>query len=233
MSARPSLILIPALLVAAICARLGFWQLGRLAERRAANAQILAATALPVLDLNRSEGGTGRAERRGVARGTFDRSEEVVLRAFVYQGAPGVRIVTPLRLAGSDSAVLVLRGFVSADDAVHPSTDSTDEPGELEIRGVLKPIASDTDGGAPLMSGNLTTWRRLDLPTLRKKIPYPILDVYLIAERDSVHHGFPIRLEPPALDDGPHLSYALQWFAFGVTAIVVGAIIALRGRRAT
>ncbi|HKV76001.1 MAG TPA: SURF1 family protein [Gemmatimonadales bacterium] len=233
MSARSSTILIPAVLVAAVCARLGFWQLSRLAERRAANARTLSATALPELNLNQGEGGAGRAERRGVARGTFDRSEEIVLRAFVYQGAPGVRIVTPLRLAGSDSAVLVLRGFVSADDAIHPSTDSTDEPGEREVRGVLKTIVSEADSGAPLVSEGLTTWRRLDLAALRKQIPYPVLDVYLIAERDSLHHGFPIRLEPPALDDGPHLSYALQWFGFGITALVVGGVIASRGRRET
>jgi surfeit locus 1 family protein len=231
MSARPGTILIPAVLVAAVCVRLGFWQLSRLEQRRAANARIVAAGALPELQLNEGGGGDDRADRRAVARGSFDRSQEIVLRGFVYQGAPGVRIVTPLRLKGSDSAVLVLRGFVTADDAVHPTVDSLDEPGDLEIRGVLKPVATETDSGGPLTRNGATTWRRLDLAMLRSRLPYPILEVYLIADRDSTRHGFPIRLEPAPLDDGPHLSYALQWFGFAVTALVVGGVIAYRGVR--
>ena len=220
----------PAVIVAAVCVRLGFWQLSRLEQRRASNARIVAAGALPELRLNEGGTGDGRTDRRAVARGSFDRSQELVLRGFVYQGAPGVRIVTPLRLEGSDSAVLVLRGFVTADDAVRPTVDSLDEPGEKEIRGVLKPIATEPDSGGPLLRGGATTWRRLDLAALRARMPYPILEAYLIADRDSTRHGFPIRLEPPALNDGPHLSYALQWFGFAVTAMVVAGVIALRGK---
>jgi surfeit locus 1 family protein len=230
MSVRPSTILLPALVVAAVCVRLGFWQLSRLQQRRAANARTVAAAALPPLQLNDGIGASDRNGRRAIATGSFDRAHEVVLRGFVYQGAPGVRVVTPLRLAGSDSAVLVLRGFVTADDAVHPNVDSLDEPGELEIRGVLQPVATEPDSGGPLPRGGATTWRRLDLAALRARIPYPILDDYLIADRDSTRHGFPIRLEPAALDDGPHLSYALQWFGFAITAVVGAVIVAVRGR---
>lgn len=231
MSVRPSTILLPALVVAAVCVRLGFWQLSRLQQRRAANAHTVAAAALPPLQLNDGIGASDRNGRRAVGTGSFDRAHEVVLRGFVYQGAPGVRVVTPLRLAGSDSAVLVLRGFVTADDAVHPKVDSLDEPGELEMRGILEPVATEPDSGGPLVRDGATTWRRLDLVALRARIPYPILDVYLIADRDSTRNGFPIRLEPAPLDDGPHLSYALQWFGFAITAVVGATIVAVRGGR--
>jgi cytochrome oxidase assembly protein ShyY1 len=32
----------------------------------------------------------------------------------------------------------------------------------------------------------------------------------------------------PALDDGPHLTYALQWFSFAVIAVVGGALLSRR-----
>jgi surfeit locus 1 family protein len=230
-SSRPWLILIPALLVAAVCVRLGVWQLDRLHQRRARNAAIIAATALPAIELNTGGTGSIRTNRRARATGSFDRSHEVVLRSFEYQGAPGVRVVTPLRLAGSDSAVLVLRGFVDAPDAVHAKLDSLDEPGTVSLSGVLKEIPSGPDSGGALESHGSTTWRRLDLPALRARTPYPLLEVYLIADRDSTHHGFPIRLEPEPLDDGPHLSYALQWFGFAITAIVVGSIIGFKSAK--
>lgn len=228
MSFRPGLILIPAIVVAAVCVRLGIWQLDRLYQRRASNASIVAATALPAIRLNEGAATGDRVNRRATARGELDRSHEVVLRRFEYQGAPGVRVVTPLLLAGSDSGVLVLRGFVNADDAMHARLDSLDEPGTLDLTGVLKAVPTSPDSGGPLGPANALTWRRLDLAALRARSPYPLLDVYLIADRDSVHRGFPIRLEPDPLDDGPHLSYALQWFGFAITAVVVGGVIALK-----
>jgi surfeit locus 1 family protein len=38
------------------------------------------------------------------------------------------------------------------------------------------------------------------------------------------------RLPPPALDEGPHLSYAIQWFSFAAIALIGGAAVAVRNR---
>jgi cytochrome oxidase assembly protein ShyY1 len=35
----------------------------------------------------------------------------------------------------------------------------------------------------------------------------------------------------PTFDEGPHLSYAIQWFAFATIAVVGGAVLLLRDRR--
>jgi cytochrome oxidase assembly protein ShyY1 len=35
----------------------------------------------------------------------------------------------------------------------------------------------------------------------------------------------------PALDEGPHRSYALQWFSFAVIALVGAALMVARERR--
>jgi cytochrome oxidase assembly protein ShyY1 len=42
---------------------------------------------------------------------------------------------------------------------------------------------------------------------------------------------YPRRLEPQPLDDGPHLSYMLQWFAFAATALVFAGVIARPEKR--
>jgi surfeit locus 1 family protein len=39
-----------------------------------------------------------------------------------------------------------------------------------------------------------------------------------------------VRLPPPALDEGPHLSYAIQWFSFAAIALIGGTAVALRSR---
>ena len=96
---------------AAVCIRLGFWQIGRLQERRVANRTAAEARAAPVIRLPK---GSGEAldNRRVEAVGRYDDANEIVLRGTSYQGLPGVTVVTPLRLPGTDSAQLVTRGFV-------------------------------------------------------------------------------------------------------------------------
>ena len=38
-------------------------------------------------------------------------------------------------------------------------------------------------------------------------------------------------MEPPALDDGPHLSYAIQWFGFALIGVIGACVVAFRARR--
>lgn len=223
------LLLTASLLMAALFVRLGYWQLSRLRERRQENRIAEAARTGPVLDLNAgTQPGPSRAHYRVVASGEYDRGHEVVLRGHMYREVPGVQVVTPLRLAGSDSAVLVNRGYVPSPDATFAVTDSLNEPGMVRVEGVALAIPSSSDSGAPLRSNDRETWRRLDLAALRSRVPYPILDVYILQSPGDSLPRSPRRLEPQPLNDGPHLSYAIQWFAFAAIAVGGGLIVVLR-----
>jgi surfeit locus 1 family protein len=219
------LLVIPLLIAAAVCVRLGFWQVHRLQARRAANAHALAARAEPEIDLAQRPPGTPFANRRVRATGTFDRAHEMVLRGQVLS-VPGVELLTPLRLAGrGDTAVLVDRGFVPSPDAATLPDAPFDEPGEREVRGLAAPLESAPDSGQPLSHQGRTTWRRPDLGAARARLPYPVLDIVLLQTPDSAAPSFPRRREARALDDGPHLSYAIQWFAFATMAVIFSGIM--------
>jgi surfeit locus 1 family protein len=219
------LTLLALALVAAVFGRLGFWQLSRLEERRAANRLAAAARAEAPRELGVGADWTAAElnERWVEATGEFDHAHEVVLRGQAFQGAPGVLVVTPLRLGAGDSAVLVLRGFVPSADAVRAEIDSLREPGQARVRGLATSIASG--GGQPLEHGGRTTWARLDLEALRARLPYPVLPVLLRQTPDSGLPALPRRLPPPELSEGPHLSYAIQWFAFAVMAVAFGVLV--------
>jgi surfeit locus 1 family protein len=217
---------------------LGIWQLRRLAARRSANQQSLAQRELPPLDLNR-EPPLELTYRRVSAAGRYDFGNQVVLRGRVLHGAPGVQIVTPLRLSGRDTAVLVNRGFVPAPDAAYPPPGVVyHEAVEALVRGVALSLPDEGDG-APLRAPRGETWRRLDRSAMGARLPYPIAPYYLIAEADPAagtdHTArgrvLPIRIEPPTLDNGPHLSYALQWFLIGAAALVFGVAFTRRAAR--
>ncbi|MBA3317936.1 MAG: SURF1 family protein [Gemmatimonadales bacterium] len=213
------------LLIAAVCVRLGFWQVGRLSERRAANAAAEDMRARPTLDLGVGAGRTA-AELNGrwvEARGVYDRNHEVVIRGQAFGGTPGVHLATPLRLEGSGAAVMVLRGFVPAPDAVRANTGALVEPGTVRIRGLAEPVG--VGNGNPIEHAGRTTWARLDLEALRERVPYPLLPVVVRQAPDSSLPRSPRRLPPPVLDDGPHLGYAIQWFLFAGMAVAFAVLV--------
>jgi cytochrome oxidase assembly protein ShyY1 len=98
------------------------------------------------------------------------------------------------------------------------------EPGLQQVEGIALPV--DTAGGVPLQRRSVTTWARLDRNALEARLPYRVYPFYVREAPDSGAPAFPRRLDPPALNDGPHLNYAIQWFAFAGMALVFAGIMA-------
>jgi surfeit locus 1 family protein len=196
-----------------ICTRLGLWQLGRHFARRSANGLAAVARAgepriLPGV-------GYLAPDVPVVATGSFDHEHEFVLRGRAYDGAPGVEIATPFRMEGSDTALIVVRGFVPSNDAMSVDRTELREEGVRTIRGIAFPLPLD---GIPLERNGDTTWSRIPGAWIEMPghFPYPVYRYALWQEKESGMPGFPIRVGAPALTTGPHLSYAIQWFAFAV-----------------
>jgi surfeit locus 1 family protein len=227
MSFRARLVLIVCFtLVALVFARLGLWQVSRLRERRAANVVALQARSAPRIQLDDAAPITAELAGREVSvTGRYDHENDLVLRGKAYRGSPGVEVVTPLVLQGG-RAVLVNRGFLPTPDAVTAQTDSVREFGRLRVDGTALIVPSGS--GAPLDRSGHTTWARLDREALGARLPYRVAPVYIRQSPDSALPRFPRRLEPLPIDDGPHLNYAIQWFAFAAMAIVFGAVILSR-----
>jgi cytochrome oxidase assembly protein ShyY1 len=222
-----------ALLVAAIVVTTGFlarWQYGRHQDRVARNAVYLEGRALPPVDLAAAGTDTMSLDgRRLVATGRFDPSGEMLLRGRVRGASPGLHVATPLLLAGGGGVVWVERGFVAAPDATTPTgTVPPPDTGVVRVTGVGMAVPVTDDAGQPLVRGTDTTWRRLDRTVLATR-RVGSLPTYLLLEGDAGGPGRLPTVEPPALDEGPHFSYAVQWIGIGLAALAFG-IIALRPR---
>lgn len=207
-----------ASVAAIVCVGAGVWQIDRLGQRRAKNARLAARLALPPIEL-RGEGisADSARERRIVARGVYDFTQERIRPLRSFDGAPGVALITPLRLADG-SAVLVDRGWVPSPDAVHVDQGVYREPDTATVEGF----------------GFIAPRGRADADParLRDSVPYSLLPFVLQQTGMTAPKGLPRRWPSPVLDDGPHLSYAIQWFSFAVI-IIVGTVALLRRPGAT
>jgi cytochrome oxidase assembly protein ShyY1 len=77
-------------------------------------------------------------------------------------------------------------------------------------------------------AGTLTEAQRVDIPRLQQQVDGELVDMYVDAFASDPADS--PALEPvvkPDLSEGPHLSYAVQWFIFSVCA-AVGWVLAIR-----
>ncbi|HVP38002.1 MAG TPA: SURF1 family protein [Candidatus Saccharimonadales bacterium] len=209
---------------ALVCVRLAVWQLDRLHQRRALNRRMEAARWRPEVDL----GGAASLPtdsllwRRVRVRGRFDASFPMALRNRSLGGVPGVVVVQPLRWAGADSGVLVERGWLPAPDGATVDLAASAEPGSLEVAGLALPLAGR--GPRPRAGPVLD-----DAPQARARVPYGLRSLVLRRLPGPGVPNWPRALAAPELSDGPHLSYALQWFFFAAL-FLAGAVFAARAR---
>jgi surfeit locus 1 family protein len=212
------------LLAAGVMFRLGLWQKARLDGRRAANAAITRQIAAPPLTLDGTTLATvdpaSLTFRRVIVRGTWDYDNEVELRYRSFDGQPGVHLLTPLRVAGSDRVVLVDRGWVPFDQA-GPEGRPLFRQGETgEIQGLV--YESIPQDGPPTSTGGdrLDAFTQVDLAAIGAQQPTPIAPFW-IKSLPSGDNRTPPRAEgPPDLSDGTHMAYMIQWWAFAATLLI-------------
>jgi cytochrome oxidase assembly protein ShyY1 len=74
---------------------------------------------------------------------------------------------------------------------------------------------------------------RVDVARLQQQVPYALYPAYvqLTSSQPAQPGPEPEVLPEPVLDEGPHLSYAVQWFIFSLIAIVGYPLILRRSAR--
>lgn len=205
---------------------LGFWQLSRLDQRRAANAVIVARTDAPTLELTAPPSGPDLEFRTFRAEVTYLESDlaRVVNRS---QGeVAGEWVVAVVEMADG-SPIAVNRGFVpvNADITLDPVPS-----GPVVLSGWLRNSVETEGWFAVEDSGEGELMPRFDTQAVADRWGERLPTVFLqIAPDLSVATAsFPDPVPLPPLGEGPHLGYAAQWFIFSILG--VGFYLALLRR---
>jgi surfeit locus 1 family protein len=208
-----------SVLMAVLCLGLGFWQVRRLQARQSANAILAGRRFAPEVELDSLPRDTADAHFRRVhIRGIYDHGQEIIYTLRGRNGSPGVNILTPLLRPNKDTAVLVNRGWVYSPDGTTIDTRPWREADIVNGHGFVETFPTK----GPFPPPNPTrprSFRRLDRSALAKLFPYPIANYFVVLTDSAV--------APAPLDEGPHRSYALQWFSFA-TISIIGLVIFLR-----
>jgi surfeit locus 1 family protein len=222
--------------MALACGRLGFWQLSRLAEKRALNATLRASLAAPPRVADRGAPPLAEVLGRPVElRGRFDSSAQVLLRGRPREGEPGVIVVTPFVLAADSTAVLVERGWLAAADAATVPAERIPEDSSATVVGLAlafatgAPIPPPAEAGTP--ARRIWSMPRLDLDSLAARLPYRLAPYFVQALPGHGAPASPMRALPRPHDESVHLGYALQWFAIAAMIPTLAWFLARRRAR--
>jgi surfeit locus 1 family protein len=218
----------------ALFVRLGFWQLHRADEKRTLLEQYDAGQQSTV-ELTPENAHTLTRYQRVHARGHYDAAHQILLDNMPSKvGWPGYRVVTPFQLVGG-SWLLIDRGWIPMGKT---RDDIPDVPVEEDVRGItglidhlpragisLGEASSEADVPWPhVMSFPQTA--TLEQALARRLLPgVVLLDP---AQPDGYERQWQARL--PEVGPGRHIAYAVQWFAFAVTALTLYLVLTLRRR---
>jgi cytochrome oxidase assembly protein ShyY1 len=229
-----------AVAVAVGCVLLGTWQWQRREARLERNAAVTGnydRSAVPLEAL-----GTDLDEPLPAARswtpvllaGEYLVDDAVLLRQRPLGGRAGYHALVPFR-DDSGAVLLVDRGFVPAGDT-GDAPDAVPAPpaGRVEalvrLRPAEPPDARDAPAGqVRTITPDLVLGARPTGSPSTGEAGRPVTGAYgVLATEEPAPAAAPVPLPRPTVDEGPHLSYAFQWFVFAGGALVGWAVLARR-----
>lgn len=229
------LAIVLVLLLTPVLVSLGLWQLDRADEKRALIAAFERGAGEPVPFERALESWPGESLYATVEiEGRYDGTRQILLDGQVEGGRAGYDALTPFELADGRT-ILVNRGFVPLGAAREPLAELAVGDEQRRISGRL----------APLPRAGL----KLGSASAERDGPWPRVMLYPDQEEIEAALGrsvlAPIVWLDPAAPDGfvrnwritdimpsRHVAYALQWFAFAATLVVISAAMLWRQRRA-
>ena len=221
----------------AVLLALGTWQLFRLAEKEAQLAEISERTKAPPLSLSeiltRRDTGADIEFDAVKVRGVFDHAAERHKLAS-FEGSHGWQIITPFR---SDDGIVALvdRGVVPAD--LKDASKRSENPAPVELNAVVRAHSHERGFFDPDNDADGNLWYWWDVPAMLSSVAIaPDMQVapFILQELPgSDPNRFPRAAGPEVQLRNNHLEYAITWFSFAATLLVIAGLFIRKQRKTT
>lgn len=199
---------------------LGHWQSERAEYKRGLQAQYDRAAEAPVIEVGSNQLERGEVLHRRVAVvGRFDDAHTVYLDNRVHDGLAGYHVLTPLKIASGQMAILVNRGWVATGRS-RAQLPSVQVPhGLVRIEG----MATDPDSRYVELAADRSqgrVWQNLDFARYRGIYGGSLQPVLLLQATDT-GDGLVRDWARPDAGVDVHTSYAFQWYSLSATLAVL------------
>ncbi|MDB5947298.1 MAG: putative transrane cytochrome oxidase, partial [Ramlibacter sp.] len=204
---------------------LGAWQLSRAAQKNALHAAMEGRKTLPALDGRELAGVKNEADviwRPVRVQGRWVAGQTVFLDNRQMQGKVGFDVLTPLRIDGSEMAVVVQRGWVQRNFLERDRLPAIETPtGAVEVRGLIAPPPPRLYAFAGPESGAIR--QNLDLGEFRARTALPLMTGLSVQQTGPASEGLLRDWTEPGSGVEKHYGYAFQWFALSVLIAILYA----------
>ncbi len=229
-SRKSGVVLFATVLGVAATSSLGTWQLNRAAQKLTLQAALDSRQVLPELPASELANSTAAAlpqhSQRTRLKGQWMASNTVFLENRQMNDKPGFFVVTPLKLIGSDQAVLVQRGWAPRNFVDRSALPSITTPqGEVEIVGLIAPPPSRLFEFAGAAPGPIR--QNLVVSEFAKEVGITLKPLSILQSDEPASNtsadGLLRQWPLPALGVQKHYGYAFQWFA--LSALIGGLYV--------
>lgn len=214
---------------------LGNWQTRRAAEKSALQARLEQGMAASPLVLDGGAIDPAQLEfHRVIVTGEFVPNWPVFLDNRPQNGRTGFILLMPFKIAGSNKAVLVARGWLPRNTAEHDRLPPfTTSAGQVRIEGrAVSWLARVMQLGTPAPLQPKALVQNLEPAELARASGLDLLP--LVVEQtgpETAGEGLQRNWPAPSLDIDRHKGYALQWYALAAMAFLFFVITGFRRGR--
>ncbi len=153
--------------------------------------------------------------------GTFDAQHQIFLDNRQENGQPGVHVITPLKIEGSQMRILINRGWIGWGSGRTVLPVVATPVGRVQITGLASVPSSKKFflmPDHPEVQAQL--WSRLDLERFQKLLDSPLQPVVLQQTESDAPDTLVRNWAPPDDRVSKHRGYAFQWFGMAAALLL-------------
>lgn len=202
---------------------LGFWQLQRAEQKKSLMAVQSSNQAQTPIALTDPFDIQSNLYRPVVISGEYDSEHQFLLDNQISNRTAGYHVLTPLRIEGSDRAIIIDRGWIPTGSDRQKTPDIKIKQTRVRITGIAKPfsgIGFKFKGGDLPTSGWPSMIQWVEADKLSEKLGYPLRPYQVLLDAQA-NEGYLRDWQIAKLTPEKNLGYALQWFSFAFVTVVL------------
>lgn len=214
---------------------LGNWQAGKAQRRTAELAQHAERARHGAYAIGAALVDATQLQDAPVAvRGVFEPQDQFFVDNRQEDGKPGVHVVTPLKIEGSDTRILVNRGWAGWTQGRQVLPNVANIDGVVQIHGVAAVPVNKAFFMMPEHAESLPRlWSRLDLERYAGEHKFAVHPVVVLQAQDDAKDGLVRNWQPPPDRVAMHQSYSYQWYAMALALLVFYGVASVRTRKSS